>query len=89
MDKCYKDAIENGIITENELVKFGILSSVGKPTRSLLEDQGIKTKEPWHPGVSKDHPVEQYCDGIRRHLLDRDHPDFVDEVTMFRMMSVR
>jgi hypothetical protein len=31
----------------------------------------------------------QYCEAIRRYLLGRDHPDFIDEQRMFSLMSAK
>ena len=38
-------------------------------------------------GIDKGGTAEQYCQAITRYLLDRDHPYFVDEITMFRVMG--
>src|SRR5262245_8347255 len=31
----------------------------------------------------------QYCEAVRRYLLGRDHPDFIDEQRMFSIMSAK
>lgn len=48
-------------------------------TPTLLEQQGI----------GEESTAGQYCQAIQRYLLGRDHPLFVDEITMLHVMGSR
>ncbi len=40
-------------------------------------------------GIGLAPTADQYCEAIRRYILDRDHPDHIDEMRMWSIMSMR
>ncbi len=71
------EALEAHVTEHGRGVPFVLVYD--KPTPSLLEQQGI----------GEESTANQYCEAIRRHLLDREDPEWIDEVTMFRYMGAK